>query len=294
MSDGTDKSATPSTGDPAEAAPAEPSLGSAIIEGAREAFSPAFKFIESLGGHASLLGRTLTWLPRPPYRVANYLDAGDYIGFGSLPIIILVGAFTGMVTSLQMVYAFEVFGLESISGGVTGKSLSLELAPVLTCLMLCGRAGSGVATELGTMRITEQIDALETMAINPIQFLVLPRVIMGTLMAPLLTMLFFIVGMIGAYFIAVVTLNVDHGQWIANFELYVYPVDIWQGIIKASLFGLIVMLIACYQGYNASGGGRGVGLATTRAVVAGSVAVLVLDYFATDILLAVLPQPGRG
>jgi phospholipid/cholesterol/gamma-HCH transport system permease protein len=267
------------------------SVAAGVKQGVRDALGPVVRFVESVGGHISLLFRALSWLPRPPYRPGNYLDAGDYIGFGSLPIILLVGVFTGAVTSLQMVNAFRVFGLETMAGGVTGKSLALELAPVLTCLMLAARAGSGVATEIGTMRITEQIDALETMAINPVQFLLLPRIIMGTLMAPLLTILFFVVGMVGAYLVAVITLNVDHGQFLSNFEIYVHPVDVAQGVIKSAVFGLAVMLIACYQGFNASGGGRGVGMATTRAVVAGSVGVLVLDYFVSDVLIALLPVP---
>jgi phospholipid/cholesterol/gamma-HCH transport system permease protein len=266
-------------------------VAAGVLEGAREAVAPVARFAEVVGEHVLLLLRALSWAPRRPFRFGNYLDAGEYIGFGSLPIIVLVGTFTGAVTSLQMVKAFELFGLQSIAGGVTGKSLSLELAPVLTCLMLSGRAGAGIATELGTMRITEQIDALETMAVNPLQYLILPRLVMGTLMAPILTLLFFIVGMIGAYVVAVFTLNVDHGQFVENFEAYVKTMDVVQGLIKSALFGLAVILIACYQGYNATGGGRGVGLGTTRAVVAGSVAVLVLDYFATDVLLAVLPQP---
>ncbi|RMH37264.1 MAG: ABC transporter permease [Deltaproteobacteria bacterium] len=279
----------PDAGDASGAPGVGRAIASGVREGVGQAFRPVVRFVDSVGGHVLLLVRALAWLPRRPYRIGNYLEAADYIGFGSLPIILLVGAFTGAVTSLQMVNAFRVFGLETMSGGVTGKSLALELAPVLTCLMLAARAGAGVATELGTMRITEQIDALETMAINPVQFLVLPRVVMGTLTAPILTMLFFIVGMIGAYIVAVITLNVDHGQFLSNFELYVKPVDVAQGVIKSGVFGLAVMLIACYQGYNASGGGRGVGLATTRAVVAGSVGVLVLDYFVSDVLLALLP-----
>jgi len=160
------------------------SVAGAVVAGVREAFRPVVQFLDSVGGHLALLFRALAWLPRRPVRFGNYMEAGDYIGFGSLPIILLVGTFTGAVTSLQMVNAFRVFGLETMSGGVTGKTLSLELAPVLTCLMIAARAGSGVATELGTMRITEQIDALETMAINPVQFLILPRIIMGMLMAP--------------------------------------------------------------------------------------------------------------
>jgi phospholipid/cholesterol/gamma-HCH transport system permease protein len=289
-----DRTGSPIAGSPIAGSPiadGEPGLGAAVWRGVRDAAAPLYRFVDSVGGHFLLLGRALSWLPRRPFRAANYLDAGDYIGFGSLPIILLVGAFTGMVTSLQTVHAFRLFGLESITGGVTGKSLALELGPVLTCLMLSGRAGAGIATELGTMRITEQIDALESMAVNPIQFLVLPRLIMGTIMAPVLALIFFIVGMVGAYFVAVVSLHVDHGQFLANFELYVKPVDVLQGLIKSGVFGLGVMLIACYQGFHASGGGRGVGLGTTRAVVLGSVAVLVLDYFVTDVLLALLPAP---
>ena len=121
----------------------------------------------SIGGHLIMVGRALAWLPRRPFRGKNYLEAMEYIGFGSLPIVLLVGVFTGMVMSLQSVNAFRQFGFESFSGGATGKALALELGPVLTSLMLAGRAGAGIATELGTMRITEQIDALESMAVNP-------------------------------------------------------------------------------------------------------------------------------
>jgi phospholipid/cholesterol/gamma-HCH transport system permease protein len=140
------------------------------------------------------------------------------------------------------------------------------------------------------MRITEQIDALETMAVSPVQYLVVPRLAAGVLMAPVLTMVFFSIGMIGAYFVAVITLGVDHGQFVENFKWYVDPVHIWQGVLKSVIFGLSITLIGCYQGYHAWGGGRGVGLATTRAVVVGSVCILVLDYFLSDILLVILPS----
>jgi phospholipid/cholesterol/gamma-HCH transport system permease protein len=197
-----------------------------------------------------------------------------------------------MVMSLQSVMAFRQFGLESLSGGITGKALALELAPVLSALMLAGRAGSGIATELGTMRITEQIDALESMAVNPVQYLVLPRVIAGMLVAPLLSILFFIVGMFGAYTVAVIWQGVDNGQWIANTRDLLLPLDVVQGVLKSFVFGLVVILIGCYQGFHATGGGRGVGIGTTRAVVTASVSVLVLDYFLTDILITVLGAPG--
>ena len=264
-------------------------IGREILTGVKDAFRPVHGFVEVLGGHLSMLGRALTWSVRPPYRTGNYLEAGEYIGFGSLPIILLVGAFTGMVTSLQAVHAFRLFQLEHVAGGTTGKALALELAPVLTSLMLAGRAGAGIATEIGTMRISEQIDALESMAVNPIQFLVLPRIVMGTIVAPVLTLLFFIVGMAGAYLVAVVNLGVDHGQFVEYVRNILSTQDVLQGLIKSSLFGLAVTLIGCYQGFNATGGGRGVGIGTTRAVVHGSVTVLVLDYFVTEVLLVLMP-----
>jgi phospholipid/cholesterol/gamma-HCH transport system permease protein len=277
--------------------PAEPpkqgeSVGGAVVTGVKDAFAPAFRFLDVVGGHVILLMRALSWLPRRPIRAGNYLDACEYIGFGSLPIVLLVGAFTGMVMSLQSVFAFRQFGLESMAGGITGKALALELGPVLTALMLAGRAGAGIATELGTMRISEQIDALESMAVNPIQYLVLPRVIAGMIVTPLLTLLFFVVGMAGSYLVAVIWQGVDHGQFVYNAEELLTPMDVVQGEIKSVVFGVLVILIGCYQGFHASGGGRGVGLGTTRAVVIASVSVLVIDYFLTDILLTVLGGPG--
>ncbi len=262
-------------------------FGGAVVTGVKDAGAPLVRFLDMLGGHLILMGRALAWLPRRPFRGKNYLEAAEYIGFGSLPIVLLVGAFTGMVLSLQSVYAFRQLGFESFSGAATGKALSLELAPVLTSLMLAGRAGAGIATELGTMRISEQIDALESMAVNPVQYLVLPRLIAAMIVTPILTLLFFCVGMGGAYFVAVIVEGVHQGQWIAKLRDLVTPLDVLQGLIKSVVFGYLVALIGCYQGYNAAGGGRGVGIGTTRAVVFGSVTTLVLDYFLTDILFTV-------
>ena len=280
----------------AKAAPPEPSaarqVAGAIGEGVVDAFRPAVKFIDTLGGHVLLALRALSWLVRPPFRGRNYLEAAEYIGFGSLPIVLLVGLFVGMVMALQSVYAFRIFGLEEFAGGTTGKAIAIELAPVLTALMLAGRAGSGIATEIGTMRISEQIDALESMAVNPVQYLILPRLVAGTLVAPMLSLLFFCVAMAGAYLVAVINLGVDAGQFVANIKDIVLPMDIIQGVLKSFVFGFSVVLIGCYQGFNASGGGRGVGIGTTRAVVIGSVSILILDYFLTDILLSLLPQEG--
>jgi phospholipid/cholesterol/gamma-HCH transport system permease protein len=159
--------------------------------------------------------------------------------------------------------------------------------------MLAGRVSTGIATELGTMRITEQIDALESMAVNPIQYLILPRMIAAMIVTPILTLLFFVIGMGGAYLVAVIIEGVDQGQWVANLREIVVPTDVLQGLIKSVFFGYLVTLIGCYQGFHATGGGRGVGMGTTRAVVMGSVTTLVVDYFLTDILLSILGT-GKG
>jgi phospholipid/cholesterol/gamma-HCH transport system permease protein len=270
------------------------SVAKAVGTGFRDAFAPIYRFLDMIGGHLILIGKALAWLPRRPFRGQNYLEAMVYIGFGSLPVVLLVGASTGMVMSLQSVNAFRQFGLESFAGGTTGKAIALELGPVLTSLMLAGRAGAGIATELGTMRITEQIDALESMAVNPHQYLVLPRIIASSIVAPILTLLFFVIGMGGAYLVAVILQHVDQGQWIANLRDIVVPGDVLQGFIKAIFFGFMVAAVGCYQGYHATGGGRGVGIGTTRAVVIASVTTLVMDYFLSDILLTLMPTAKGG
>jgi phospholipid/cholesterol/gamma-HCH transport system permease protein len=277
----------PPPGHEPEPEPASTGATEAVLTGLKDAGTPLVTFLDVLGGHLILVGRALAWLPRRPMRFKNYLDAAEYIGFGSLPIVLLVGAFTGMVMSLQSVYAFRQFGLESFSGGTTGIALARELGPVLTSLMLAGRAGAGIATELGTMRISEQIDALESMAVNPVQYLVLPRIIAAMIVTPILALLFFVIGMGGAYLVAVLFENVDQGQWVKNLREIVVPLDVVQGLIKSVVFGFLVALIGCYQGFHASGGGRGVGIGTTRAVVLGSVTTLVSDYFLSAILLSV-------
>ena len=271
-------------------APEKVSAGRAVVQGVADAFRPIYTTVELIGAHVTMAGKAMAWTVRPPFRLGNYIDAAVFIGFGSLPIVLLVGLFTGMVTALQSIAAFRPFGLEDLVGGTTGQAIAVELGPVLTSLMLAGRVGAGIATEIGTMRITEQIDALESMAVNPIQFLVTPRLVAGMIMAPILALLFFVIGMFGAYVVSVVWQGVDHGQFIFNFKEFVQPVQVVQGLLKSSFFGFTLVLLGCYQGYNASGGGRGVGVATTRAVVVGSVSVLVLDYFLSEILLAILPK----
>jgi phospholipid/cholesterol/gamma-HCH transport system permease protein len=233
-------------------------------------------------GQATLLTiETLVWMVRPPYRFRLLFQAMEFVGVGSLFIVLLTGLFTGAVFALQGAVAFRLFNAESLVGSTVALSLARELSPVLTGLMVTGRAGSGIATELGTMRVTEQIDALYTMAVNPVQYLIVPRFIAGLIMVPVLSVLFTMVGMLGAYFVGVVLLHIDQGIFIGKTRWFVDPADLSIGLIKAFFFGGILTMVGCYKGYYASGGARGVGVATTQAVVYGSVLILVADYFLT-------------
>lgn len=240
--------------------------------------------VEGLGRVSMLVIETLIWMVRPPYRIKVLFQAMEFVGVGSLFIVCLTGLFTGAVFALQGATAFRLFNAESLVGSTVAISLARELSPVLTGLMVAGRAGSGIATELGSMRVSEQIDALYTMAVNPVQYLVVPRVLAGVVMVPCLSALFTLVGMLGAYFVGVVLLHIDQGIFIARVQWYVDPGDLISGLIKACVFGGIVAVVGCYKGFYASGGARGVGLATTQAVVVSSVSILIADYFLTALM----------
>jgi phospholipid/cholesterol/gamma-HCH transport system permease protein len=244
--------------------------------------SPLKIVLGYLGDHATMLGQSIAWLFRPPFRLRLFLEQMEFVGVGSLPIIMLVGFFSGAVAAQQAIAALEIFGQERFVGATVGLSLAQELAPVFTALMITARAGSGMATELGSMRITEQIDALTTFAVNPVQYLVTPRIVATVLMMPIMTMVFNIVGLLGAYLYSIYLKDIDLGQFIEMYTYWTDPKDYVIGGIKAFVFGGALSLAACYQGFNIRGGAKEVGLATTRAVVAGSVSVLILDYFLID------------
>ncbi|MBI5488473.1 MAG: ABC transporter permease [Deltaproteobacteria bacterium] len=229
--------------------------------------------------------RMLGWMFRPPYRLRLLLQAMAFIGVGSLFIITLTALTSGMVLALQGVYSMRMFNATGAVGGAVALSLTREISPVFTALMVTARASSAIATELGTMRVTDQIDALATMGVNPVQYLVVPRVLAGALMTPVLCLLFTFIGMLGCYLVAVVWMGVDPGQFMDKVSRWVGPADFRQSLIKAAVFGTLTILIACQQGYAAKGGAAGVGQATTRAVVIGSVVIMVCDYFLTAAML---------
>ena len=179
-------------------------------------------------------------------------------------------------------------------GATVEISLARELAPIFTCIVLVARVGSAAATELGTMRVTEQIDALETMAVDPLNYLVVPRIISAAISAPILTMLFNAIALFGAYGIAVWVKDLSPGTFLNRIQYLVQVKDITSGLGKASVIGFVVTMIACYRGYRAEGGARGVGIATTQAVVGGLVAIFAIDYIYTAITLSGPQQPGGG
>ena len=250
-------------------------------------FAPPRMLLEELGTLADLAFRAVVWGARPPYRVSLVVTQMEFVGVQSIFLVGLVGLFTGMVFAVQTVYGFRRFGSENMVGGVVALTLSREMAPVLTAIMVAARAGSGMAAELGNMRSSEQIDALETMAVNPIQYLVVPRILAGIAMVPVLALIFFLVGVGGSWAIGVWGLSLDPGIFADRIKTMLVPSDLTQGLIKALVFGFTVTLIACRHGYFASGGAVGVGQATTRAVVWSVVAVFVIDYVITSMLTQV-------
>jgi phospholipid/cholesterol/gamma-HCH transport system permease protein len=243
---------------------------------------PPLDLLDGLGTTLILGIRALLWLIRPPFRLRQFVAAMDFVGVGSLFIVSLTGLFTGMVFALQMVYAMRRFGAEGMVGGVVALALTREIAPVFAGLMVTSRAGSAIAAELGNMRVTEQIDAIATMGVSPIQYLVVPRIVASILVLPCLCVLFTMVGMGGAYVVAVLGLGVDPGIFWDRVGQLLEPRDLVMGVVKSAVFGYLIALIACKQGFFASGGAKGVGIATTRAVVISAVAILVANYVITS------------
>jgi phospholipid/cholesterol/gamma-HCH transport system permease protein len=241
--------------------------------------------LAEVGILARLLYETARWAIRPPFRVRQLIDAMEFIGVQSIFIVGLTGMFVGAVFGLQLVDGFRQLGAENQVGSVVSLALARELAPVFAALMITSRAGSAIATEIGSMRVSNQIDALTTMSVSPVQYLIVPRVFAGITMVPVMALLFYCVGLAGAYFVAVQLFGLDGGIFLERSRWYVDGEDLLQGFVKAAVFGAALTSIACRQGYYASGGAAGVGLATNRAVVHASISVLVLDYFVTAIFV---------
>jgi phospholipid/cholesterol/gamma-HCH transport system permease protein len=247
-------------------------------------FAAPLAALDELGETVMLAARALTWLVRPPYRVGVLLAALDFIGAESTFIVALVGLFTGMAFTVSTIVGFRQFSAEGMVGGVVALALARELAPVLGAVVVTARAGSTMASELGNMRVTEQIDAITTMAVNPVQYLVVPRVVATTLMLPLLAVCFGMTGMVGAYIVGVLWQGIDPGVFLDRVKQFVEMKDLRMLAVKSLVFGFIVAVICCKKGFHASGGARGVGDATAKAVVASIVAIFAADYVLTTVM----------
>lgn len=223
---------------------------------------------------------------RPPYRPRLVFKQFEFVGVQSLSIVCVTGGFTGAVYALQAAYGFGLFDAEVLTGSTVTISLARTLGPVFAALMITGRAGSSMAAEIGTMRVTEQVDALESMAVDPMEYLVAPRILAGVCMVPVAAAVFTAVGMLGAYLVGVNLLGINEGAFLYRIQWYADPPDFVWGLFKAGVFGYVMAVVGCYKGLYVRGGAEGVGKATTQAVVVASVSILILDYFLTDFLMS--------
>ncbi|MDT7043546.1 MlaE family lipid ABC transporter permease subunit [Candidatus Nitronereus thalassa] len=241
--------------------------------------------VQSMGHMVLFLLRAIAWFFRPPFRFHQILKQLHFIGYKSTFVVVLTAVFTGMVLALQGYYSLQKFGSEALLGSAVALSMIRELGPVLASLMVTARSGSAMTAEIGIMRITEQIDAMETMAINSLQYLISPKIIAALVAVPLLVAIFDVVGIYGGYLVGVKLLGVSGGSYWSSIESAVEWRDVYGGIIKSLSFGLIISWVCCYKGYFTKMSAEGLGKATTEAVVLSSVFILVWDYFLTSVLL---------
>lgn len=241
-------------------------------------------YVEEAGGLMLTLWQAIRAYMTQPFRPAILFKQLEFIGVNSSFIIVLTGMFTGAVLALQTGKAFRIFNAESATGFVVAVSLLRELSPVTGALMVAARCGSAMAAEIGTMRVTQQIDALQVMSVDPVSYLISPRILSGLIMMPLLCVLFSLCGMAGSYVVSVGILNINEANYLDLILQYVKLEDFTSGLWKAAVFGVIITVVGCRKGFLTAGGAEGVGRATTQAVVAASVLILVADYFLTAMM----------
>ncbi len=240
--------------------------------------------VEEIGRVTLIFGRVLAWTFRRPFDLRQWLTQMVRVGIDSVPVVLLTALFTGMVMALQIFTVLVRFGAEGYVGSIVGLAMVRELAAVLGALMIAGRCGAAMGAEIGTMRVTEQIDALEVLATDPVHYLIVPRVWATTLMLPLLVVLADAVGIAGGYLVAVVVMGANSGTYMDTTFQYMQLDDLTSGWIKAAVFGMLIATIGCAKGFYTRGGAEGVGRATTAAVVTGSIAVLIANFFLTKLM----------
>lgn len=244
------------------------------------------QFLESLGRFGIFLMNACYAIVTPPWYPKHVVRQIFNVGYLSLPVIGLTAIFSGMVLALQSYTGFSRFNAESAIAAVVVLSMTRELGPVLAGLMVAGRVGAAMAAELGTMRVTEQIDALKTLSVDPMQYLVVPRVIASFLSLPLLVLIADIIGVLGGYIVSVHQLGFNGSNYLDQTLKFLEMKDVGSGLIKAAVFGLIIAIMGCYHGYNSKGGAAGVGRATTNAVVSASICILLFNYALTALLFS--------
>ena len=254
----------------------------------RVPFRPILNGLRDTGEVLLLIGDVFRELPQGIRKLPLIVQQMMAIGIGSMPLTLIVALFTGAVAAVQASYQFRDYVPMIYLGTVIGKSVVIELGPVLTALVVGGRVGASIAAELGTMRVTEQVDAMETMGISPIRYLVVPRIVAATLMLPVLTIFADVVAIFGGYLVSVLTLDVSGHTFTSGLKLYFHLRDVLSGLIKSVFFGAIISTMGCYYGLRSEGGAEGVGLATTQAVVASCLLILIVDYLLASFLFRVL------
>src|SRR5215475_839464 len=242
--------------------------------------------LESAGRLSIFAGGGVLAALKPPFYPRLIARQMIEIGYYSLPVVGLTAIFTGMVLALQSFTGFSRFSAESAIPNVVVISITRELGPVLAGLMVAGRIGAAMAAEIGTMRVTEQIDALTTLSTNPLSYLVAPRLVAGIAMLPLLVVVGDSIGVFGGYLVSIYKLGFNPATYIRNTVDFVQTLDVVSGLAKAAVFGFLVTLMGCYHGYNSRGGAQGVGAATTNAVVSASILILIFDYILTELFFS--------
>lgn len=245
---------------------------------------PFLRLIRALGHFTNFTVDSVMWIFRYPYRWRLIVDEIEFVGNQSLFIVGLTGTFTGAVFGFQLWMAFEMVGTDAMVVSMVSLALVREIAPIMTGIVVAGRAGAAMAAQIGIMRVTSQIDALEVMAVEPKQYLVAPKIVASAFALPLLAALFGLIGTVGGYFVAVHVCHVDPGISIQKLLYYMAPWDFIHGMIKSVIFGILLAAIGCYKGYFATRGAQGVGRATNEAVVYTIVTIIVLDYFLSVIV----------
>jgi phospholipid/cholesterol/gamma-HCH transport system permease protein len=243
-------------------------------------------FLAALGRISLFAGSAVSHCVRPPFYPALALRQMLDIGYYSLPVVGLTALFTGMVLALQSYTGFARFQAEGAVATVVVLSMTRELGPVIAGLMVAGRIGASMAAEIGTMRVTEQIDALVTLSTNPFKYLVVPRVVAAVTMLPLLVLVADAIGVLGGYLVGVYKLNFNPSAYLRQTVDYLEWMDVMSGLVKAAVFGFLIALLGCFHGYNSGGGAQGVGRATTNSVVSASIMILVVDYMLIELFFA--------